>query len=89
MKECPRNIDRPFTFWGLDTEEVVFLLIWMGIMQVLFDILVALSTTIVGAVAIKKIKEGKPRGYLMHYLYKKLNLKISGLPPYRRRWKIW
>jgi len=89
MKNCPRNIDRPFQFLGLDVEEVVFLLIWLGIVQVFTDILIGLGTTIALAVAIKKIKAGKPRGYLMHFLYKKLNLKIKGLPPLKQRWKVW
>ncbi|MEM4134428.1 MAG: type IV conjugative transfer system protein TraL [Candidatus Micrarchaeia archaeon] len=89
MKNCPRNIDKPFQVLGLDVEEVVFLLIWTGIIQVIFDVLIALATTIALIIVIKKIKAGKPRGYLMHFLYKKLNLKIKGLPPFKKTWRVW
>ncbi|HRR95591.1 MAG TPA: type IV conjugative transfer system protein TraL [Candidatus Ratteibacteria bacterium] len=89
MKPCPRNIDRPFTLLGLEMEEIGFLFIWLGVLQAVSDILISLPTTIVLGVIIKKIKEGKPKGYLTHYLYKKFNLKIPGLVPLKKRWKIW
>jgi len=80
MRKCPKAIDRPFSILGLDIDE-------MCILIVIFYAILSISYLLIASVFvcftwpfILRIKKGKPKGALIHFLYK-LGLPLEGLIP--------
>jgi len=93
MKNCPRNIDKPITLLGLEVEELAVISIWIGAVQAVFNMFIAVITAIGGIVILKRLKKGKPPGYIQHLFYKS-GISYPGLlPPVKKvskysPWKV-
>ncbi|MBI2891808.1 MAG: hypothetical protein HYY13_13625 [Nitrospirae bacterium] len=83
-----QNIDKPITVLGLEPEEWAVLPAAMGIVNlVLGSAVLAVIGGLAAVIAIKRLKRGKPPGYLVHFLYRK-GLPVKGWPkPQRGRWR--
>ncbi|MBI2059262.1 MAG: type IV conjugative transfer system protein TraL [Nitrospirae bacterium] len=78
------NIDKPITVLGLEPEEWAVLPATMGLVNLLTgSAVLAIVLSLASVVAIKRIKKGKPPGYLVHFLYR-LGLPVKGWPRARR-----
>ena len=82
MKKCPRTLDKPLLFFGLEPEDVGVLALASGAVMLFFDTFYAGIIFFGGWIFLKVLKKGKPRGYIVHLLYSR-GLKIKGLidPP--------
>ena len=70
-KRCYRHLDRPFVvFLGLGPIDLMAILL-LGVILILFaNPIVAILGAVGLAVALKKLKEGKPRGDLFYVIYR-------------------
>ena len=85
-KRCYRHLDRPFVvFLGLGPMDLM-LILGVGTVLILFaNVILALIATLAVAVSIKRLKEGKPRGYLFYLAYRSGLLRLVPdpmRPPY-------
>jgi len=82
MKKCPRTIDKPLTFFGLEPEDVGILALLSGAVMLFSDTFYAGLIFFGGWIVLKVLKKGKPQGYVVHLLYSR-GVKIKGLidPP--------
>ena len=82
MKKCPRTIDKPLLFFGLEPEDVGILALTSGGIMLFFGTFYAGVIFFGGWIFLRILKKGKPQGYITHLLYSH-GLKIKGLidPP--------
>lgn len=80
MRECPRSIDKPFLYLGLELEEIgaVFLVFFFFLNLTYFFIAFVIS--IFTWILIFRVRKGKPEGALLHFLYKR-GIRFKGLLP--------
>jgi len=69
-KSCPRCLDRPILFFGLEIEDMAAILSVACAVLVFVSPLVAVPVGIALFLAVRKLKEGKPSGHLFHLAYK-------------------
>jgi hypothetical protein len=69
-KSCPRVLDRPILFFGLEIEDLAAILSIACAILVLISPLLAVPVGIALFLAVRKLKEGKPSGYLFHLAYR-------------------
>lgn len=84
MKQRPcysRNLGKPIMLFGLELEELAMLLVWVGICVGIFNVFVALFTAIGFWIVLVRTKQGRPPGYLTHFLYFHLNIPLKGFLP--------
>jgi len=84
---CNRDIDKPILILGMEPEDIVFAIMLFGMCQFIFTISAGLALLIclIFAFVLRKLKAGKPAGYLVHQLYK-FGLKTKGLLPPHMAW---
>ena len=80
MRKCPKTIDTPFLFVGLEIEEMCILILVFYYVSAISYLLAGLMLSAFAWAAILKIKKGKPRGALIHFLYK-LGMPLEGFIP--------
>lgn len=80
MRECPKSIDKPFLYLGLELEEIgaVFLVFFFFLNITYF--FVAFIFAILSWIIIFRVRKGKPEGALLHFLYKR-GIPFQGLLP--------
>ncbi len=85
-KRCYRHLDRPFVvFLGLGPGDLFAILVGGAILMVLTNPIVGLVGGIVLGLGVKRLKEGKPRGYVFYLLYRSGLLRFlpeACRPPY-------
>ena len=80
MRECPKSIDKPFLYLGLELEEIgVVFIVFFFLLNVTY-IFVAFFLTIFTWILFYKIRKGKPEGALLHFMYKS-GIPLQGLLP--------
>ncbi len=79
-KVCPRNIDKPLTLLGLEITELAVISIAIGALQFMFGVLGILAVTVGMIIGLKRLKKGKPDGYLQHLAYRH-GLRFPGIMP--------
>ena len=82
MKKCPRTIDKPLLFFGIEPEDVGVLALASGGVILFSDTFYAGLVFFGGWIFLRILKKGKPQGYVIHLLYSH-GVKIKGLidPP--------
>ena len=78
MRKCPRNIDKPLLLFGLEPEDVGFLVGVSGLLILFSDTFYAGIVFFGGWVFLKAFKQNKPQGYIAHLFYKH-GLTLKGL----------
>jgi len=68
-KRCFRTLDRPLEFFGLEVEDWGLLIIGSGAVIFVLGAIPAAVLALGGWFALRKIKSGKPAGYLFSLLY--------------------
>ena len=63
-KACPRTLDRPIVVFGLEPEELVLIGLVAGGILIAIDPIPAVLVGAAGWIALSRLKEGKPPGYL-------------------------
>ena len=79
--KIPRYIDDPgqFFFWDMDEAGIVIVILMVGMIFKFFFTGMILA---VGAgMSYARLKHGKPRGFLLHFLYYQNVMDLKGLPP--------
>jgi hypothetical protein len=69
-KSCPRCLDRPIVFFGLEIEDLAAILSAACAIMVLVSPLLAVPVGMALFFAVRKLKQGKPPGYLFYLAYK-------------------
>ena len=69
-RPCARTLDRPITIMGLEPEEFVLIGIAAGVVMFLVDPVPAVLLGVGLAVFLKRVKSGKPDGYLYYLVYR-------------------
>ena len=90
-KTCPRNIDKPLTLLGLEVTEVAIISIALGITQVFFGPLMIIILAVALIIVLKRVKRGKPDGYLQHLAHR-AGLRYPGILPSKKdgsRYAVW
>ena len=96
--KCNRDIDKPILILGMEPEDIVFAIMLFGACVFIFAISagMAIFICLIFVFVLRKLKAGKPAGYLVHQLYK-FGLNTKGLlPPHgflffkkRRLYSCW
>jgi hypothetical protein len=89
MKQCFRSLNKPITLLGLDIEELAIILMFTGILVVIFNIIIALSGSILAGLILKKTKKGRYPGFFKHWLYYHTGIKFKGLLPSPKKQKAY
>ena len=76
----PRYIDDPEQFLWFDFDEVLIFMGSLGIGIIMELLIVSVIVGLAMAKALSKMKHGKPRGYLFHFLYWNGVISYNGLP---------
>ncbi len=84
QRNCPKTIDKPITILGMEMEDLAVLVIGIGIMQIVVGGPIALVLGLTAMIILKRIKRGRPRGYLLHLLYHKGMSYQKTLPPMKK-----
>lgn len=84
MRPCPRNIDKPLMIFGLEPEDIALLGICFGFLEFFFSAELSMVMTGAGGFVLKQIKKGKPKGYIIHGLYR-FGIPYDGLIPYPKK----
>ncbi len=79
-RNCPRTLDKPVLLFGLEPEDLGFLVLLVGIPSLLIGPIIPGALGIVGWFILVHFKKGKPTGYLLHRLYA-LGFNLPGLLP--------
>ena len=84
---CNRDIDKPILVLGMEPEDIVFTIMLFGACVFIFAISsgMAILICLIFVFVLRKLKAGKPAGYLVHQLYK-FGFKTKGLLPPHRTW---
>ena len=77
---CPRTLDKPMLFFGLELEEVAVLTTVAGMGSLVFVPFIPGVISIIAGVAMIRFKAGKPPGYLLHWFYAQ-GISFPGLIP--------
>jgi hypothetical protein len=80
MRKCPRTLDKPILFFGLEMEDVALLFLGVGIGGLIVGPLVPGIAGAAGWIILLKFKKDKPDGYLLHWLYGQ-GVGLKGLIP--------
>lgn len=84
MHTCYRSIDKPQIMYGLEMEDICIIVLLVGLGCLIVAPYVPGILGICSWIVLVKFKQGKPPGYLMHWLYAK-GLDWPGLiPSYQR-----
>jgi len=85
--KCNRDIDKPILILGMEPEDIVFEMMLFGACMFVFAMSagMAIFICLISVFILRKLKVGKPAGYLIHQLYK-YGLSIKGLLPPHRTW---
>ena len=68
---CYRHLDRPFVvFLGLGPVDLMAILVTGFILMIAVNPVVAVVGSVLSAVVVKRVKEGKPRGYVFILIYR-------------------
>ena len=86
MHKCYRTIDRPQILFGLEPEDAALILLLSGLGCLLFEPYIPGIVGIASWIMLVKFKQGKPFGYVMHWLYVR-GFDLPGLVPSPRRTK--
>jgi|SRR5579863_1730145 hypothetical protein len=85
-RPCLRNLDKPIiALWGLEPIDLFATLAVVGVLMVLSNIGIALVGGVIGCLALKALKAGKPRGYVFSLFYRSGILRLAPealRPPY-------
>ncbi len=79
-RKCPRTLDTPILFFGLEAEDVALLALVMGIGSLLMGPCIPGISGALGWIILLRFKRDKPAGYVLHWLYAK-GLDLPGLIP--------
>ena len=84
---CNRDIDKPVLILGMEPEDIVFVMMLFGACVFILAVSagVAIFVCVIFVFILRKLKAGKPAGYLVHQLYK-FGVKTKGLLPPHRTW---
>ena len=88
MHLCYRSIDKPQILFGLEAEDVAFVVLGIGIGSLLFEPYVPGVLGIASWIMLVRFKRGKPAGYLLHRLYA-LGFDFPGHAPSPKKVKIY
>ncbi len=80
MRKCYRSIDKPQILFGLEVEDIAVLALGIGLGSLFLEPYVPGILGIIGWVILVKFKQGKPFGYLLHWLYVR-GIDFPGLAP--------
>ena len=69
-RRCYRSLDKPITIWGLEPEELFVLVLGAGAVMLLVDPVPGAILGLVLAFGLRRIKRGKPPGYLFELVYR-------------------
>jgi hypothetical protein len=69
-KRCYRALDRPLEFFGLEVEDWAALLFGSGALLLLAGPIPGCLAGAAGWIALRRLKSGRPPGYLFYLLYK-------------------
>ena len=78
MRKCPKSIDKPFLFLGLEIEEMCILILVFYYITAFTYLFIGLMFLCFAWIFILRIKKGRPQGALIHFFYK-LGLPLEGL----------
>ena len=84
---CNRDIDKPVLILGMEPGDIVFVMMLFGacVFILATSAGVAILVCVIFIFVLRKLKAGKPAGYLVHQLYK-FGVKTKGLLPPHRTW---
>ncbi|MBU0478283.1 type IV conjugative transfer system protein TraL [bacterium] len=85
--KCNRDIDKPMLILGMEPEDIAFAIMLLGVCMFVLAMSagMAIFVCVIFVFVLRKLKAGKPAGYLVHQLYK-YGLKTKGLLPPHRAW---
>ncbi|MBI4245000.1 MAG: hypothetical protein HY606_12995 [Planctomycetes bacterium] len=69
-KPCYRCIDKPISICGLEIDDLIVVLLVSGLIYFFCSGIAAVASGIVNFIALRKLKEGRPRGYLFFIVYR-------------------
>ncbi len=69
-KRCYRALDKPLEFFGLEVEDWAILILGSGALMLLIGPVIACAFGLAGWFALRRLKSGRPPGYLFYLLYK-------------------
>ena len=78
VEDNQRLIDEPVRIVGLEGEDFAVLSMVFGFVMLFYTILAGLLSAVAAGFVLRKIKKGKPYGYIVHILYA-LGLPVPGL----------
>jgi hypothetical protein len=68
-RTCPRTLDRPVTFFGLEVEDLLALLALAGLLLFAVGAVAAIAAAGAAWLGLTRLKRGKPPGHLTALLY--------------------
>ena len=79
--KIPRYIDDPeqLFIWEMDEAGVVAVIFCLGMLT--HHLMLAIPLSILAGILYARLKKGKPRGFLRHFLYYHNVMDMKGLPP--------
>jgi hypothetical protein len=78
MRKCPRTIDKMFSLFGLEIEDIGLLVLIAGLGGLIMGPIIPGILAGVGWIVLAVFKRDKPQGFLIHWLYFK-GFELPGL----------
>ena len=84
MRKCFRSIDKPQILFGLEAEDLAFIALGIGLGSLVFEPYIPGVLGIISWILLAKFKQGKPFGYMLHWLYNQ-GIDLPGHAPNPKR----